>query len=81
VTLAANRDTISVNPAQLEERDVFLQITLVHLPDNMLADVYDISTGVYQDSSDRRLPVFVNNGEVRGDRIFLYQIEVLANND
>jgi 4-amino-4-deoxy-L-arabinose transferase-like glycosyltransferase len=78
VTTAAVRDTISVDPSRLQERDVFLQITLVPLGRNMLTGDYDLSIGVYQDSSDARLPVFGNNGQVRGDRIFLYPIEVIA---
>ncbi|MDQ7024855.1 MAG: glycosyltransferase family 39 protein [Anaerolineae bacterium] len=80
VTTAANRDTISIDPSRLEERDVFLQITLIPLLENMLAGDYDLSIGVYQDSSDTRLPVFVNEGQVRGDRIFLYPITILAAN-
>lgn len=80
VTTAANRDTISVDPSRLKERDVFFQITLIPLLENMLAGHYDISIGVYQDSSDTRLPVFVTEGQVRGDRIFLYPIEILAVN-
>jgi 4-amino-4-deoxy-L-arabinose transferase-like glycosyltransferase len=80
VTTAANRDTISVDPSRLQSRDVFMQITLVPLPTNMLAGEYDLSIGVYQDSSDVRLPVFVNGGQPRGNRIFLYPIEVLASN-
>jgi hypothetical protein len=81
VTTAANRDTIRVDVETLQERDVFLQITFVRLPANMIAGEYDISIGVYEDGSDKRLPVFVSETQVRGDRIFLYSIEVIANND
>ena len=70
--------TPSVDPSRLQERDVFLQITLVPLGRNILTGDYELSIGVYQDSSDGRLPVFDNNGQVRGDRIFLYPIEVIA---
>lgn len=76
VTIAANRDTISVDPTRLQERDVFLQITRVPLPNTLLDGLYAVSIGAYQDSSQLRLPVFDSEGNPRGTRIFLDRIEI-----
>jgi 4-amino-4-deoxy-L-arabinose transferase-like glycosyltransferase len=75
-TVAANRDSISVDASQLEERDVYLHIADVALAENEQAGDYVVSVGVYQASSDERLPVFGKNNELRGDRIFLYPISI-----
>lgn len=75
-TIAANRDTISVDPTRLKERDVFVQITRVPLPRTLISREYAVSIGAYQDSSQIRLPVFDNDGQERGTRIFLYLIDV-----
>lgn len=75
-TIAANRDTISVDPKRLQDRDVFLQITNVPLPETLLNREYAVSIGAYQDSSQIRLPVFDAEGQDRGTRIFLYLINV-----
>jgi 4-amino-4-deoxy-L-arabinose transferase-like glycosyltransferase len=77
VTLVANRDMIAVNPVQLQERDVFIHVVNVPLR-NVLPGIYEVSVGGYRSSADVRLEVFANEGEVRGDRIFLYGIEVIA---
>lgn len=74
-TIAANRDSISVKPSQLQERDVYLHIADVTL-ENEQDGNYVVSVGVYQSSSDERLPVFDENNEVRGNRIFLYPIQI-----
>lgn len=75
-TIAANRDSIAVNPSQLQERDVYLHIADIPLAENEQAGNYVISVGVYQESSDERLPVFGENNEVHGYRIFLYSISI-----
>ncbi len=78
VTLVANRDGISVNPRQIEDRDVFIQIIPVELPEQMLDGQYFISIGAYTAENDNRLPVFDANNQPRGDRLFLYPITVVA---
>jgi len=76
VTLFANRDVISVNPDRLQERDVFIQVTQIHLPETALPIEYFISMGAYGRSIDDRLPVLQNDAPL-GDRLFLYSIDVL----
>jgi len=76
VTLFANRDVISVNPDRLQERDVFIQVTQIHLPETALPIEYFISMGAYGQSIDERLPVLQNDAPL-GDRLFLYSIDVL----
>jgi len=71
----AQTDTISVLPRQLENRDVIVQVTYIPLPQNMPPGEYQISIGVYQDTSDQRLDV-LEDGMPRGDRLFLYGITV-----
>lgn len=72
---AANNDTISVLPSGLRDRDVFLQVTTVRLPESLPPGLYSVSVGAYQDTNDARLHV-LDGGEPRGDRLFLYQIQV-----
>lgn len=76
-TLAANRDSIAVKPSQLQERDVYLHIADIALAENEEPGDYVVSVGVYQSSSKERLPVFDQNNEVRGNRIFLYPISIV----
>lgn len=71
----ANFDTISVTPSRLRDRDVFVQITYVTIPETLPAGEYQVSVGAYQDSSNIRLEV-LEDGTPRGDRLFLYTIEV-----
>jgi hypothetical protein len=80
VTIAANRDTLSLDAAHLNERDVYLHIANITLPNNIISGDYVISVGTYQSTSDLRLPVFGASNEVRGDRLFLYPITVLSDN-
>lgn len=80
VTIIAQSDQISVNPRQLQERDVFIQVAYITLPPTLLPGSYRISIGAYQDrppeGEDIRLPVF-DGDQPRGDRLFLYSIDVI----
>lgn len=73
----ANTDTINVNPSYVYNRDVFVQVTYVPLPENLPAGEYMLSIGAYQDTSDERLPV-LQDGSVNGSRLFLYSITIEA---
>jgi hypothetical protein len=75
VTLLRARDVLSVNPRQLRNRDILIQRADIPLPDTTLPGAYAVSVGVYQSSSDERLPV-VAGGQERGQRLFLYRIDV-----
>lgn len=76
VTPVAIHDTILVNPAALRDRDVFIQITPVSLPPNALPGERIIAVGAYRQDDLSRLPV-LEGDQQRGDRIFLYTIDVL----
>ncbi|MEO1289129.1 MAG: hypothetical protein AAFV93_15300, partial [Chloroflexota bacterium] len=76
---AAQTDTILIDPRQLRERDVYLHNASVPLQANIEAGDYVVSVGVYQASSDERLPVFLDERSTRGNRIFLYQVSIDAN--
>ena len=79
VTPIAIRDVIYVNPVQMRDRDVFIQVTKVQLPAEALPGERLVSVGAYRQTDLKRLPVL--EGEVeRGDRIFLYSIEVTPPN-
>lgn len=77
VTVVANRDTMHIDPTQLQDRDVFIHIANVPLMPTTLPGRYEISVGLYQSSSNERLPVFDDMERVRGDRIFLYGVDVV----
>lgn len=72
---AAQNDTISVDVRQLESRDVFIQIVFVPLPVAIPPGQYGISIGAYTAANNVRLPV-MDGDQMRGDRLFLGQIEV-----
>ncbi len=76
VTPIAIHDTILVNPVLMRGRDVFIQITDLTLPPNALPGERTVSVGAYRRGDLGRLPV-LEGDEARGDRIFLYTIEVL----
>lgn len=74
--VAAQTDTISVLPAQLQPRDVFIQITFVRIPFGLPEGRYAVSIGAYEDASDIRLNVFDSDNQPRGTRLFLGEILV-----
>ena len=75
VTLINGRDVIGVNPARLRDRDVFIQVTSVPLPETALAGEYFVSVGAYRQTVTERLSAYKDD-QPYGDRIFLYSIEV-----
>lgn len=77
VTLIKGRDVISVNPQWLEDRDVFIQVTSIVLPETVLPGEYFISVGAYRQTVTERLSAFKDD-QPHGDRIFLYAITVNA---
>jgi hypothetical protein len=71
----ANTDTISIIPAQLQNRDVFMHVSYIRLPDTLPAGEYIVSVGAYRRQSSERLRVLAENGTVtRGNRLILYTI-------
>ena len=77
VTLVAQHDVISVNPAQLRDRDVFIQATTVSLPQTALPGDKFVSVGAYREAAGERLPA-LQGERPYGERIFLYAIQVSA---
>lgn len=73
--IVAQNDTISVDVRQMQNRDVFIQITFVPLPYSIPAGTYDISIGAFRDGDKGRMPVMDGDRE-RGNRLFIGQIEV-----
>lgn len=76
VTPIGIRDVMSVSPLMLRDRDVFIQVTPVRLQETTLPGRYVVSVGAYRLSDQIRLPV-LKDDQPHGDRIFLYDIEVL----
>ena len=74
-SIVAQTDTISVVPRRLQPRDVFIQITLVPLPESLPVGTYQTSTGAYEVNDSGRLAV-LDNGEPRGTRLFMNEIVV-----
>ena len=75
VTPVAIRDVLYVNPVKMRDRDVFIQVTNVLLSPEALPGERFVSVGAYRQTDLKRLPVLEGDQE-RGDRIFLYSIEV-----
>ncbi|MBN1313636.1 MAG: glycosyltransferase family 39 protein [Anaerolineae bacterium] len=75
VVVLAQNDNLGVNVAQLQVRDVFIQYSLIQTPTGTAPGLYPLSVGLYLPSSGARLQVF-ENGEARGDRLFLERVAV-----
>ena len=73
-TVAAQRDVIHIDPSTLTERDVFVQVTDIPLPENMIPGEYLVSVGAYQAESDQRLVVLLDDTESDIDQIYLYSV-------
>ncbi len=68
-------DILSVDASTLRDRDVFIQIITIPLPNPFPAGEYRISVGAYHDNTQIRLPVYDASHE-RGDRLFLSAITI-----
>jgi hypothetical protein len=68
--IISQQDTISVVPAQLEPRDIFIQISFLTLPSLTPNGQYEMSIGAYQRSDNMRLMAF-DGDQPRGSRVFL----------
>lgn len=73
--IAIQTDTISVIPAFLQPRDIFIQVAFLQLPYTMPQGEYTLSIGTYRDTSSERLDVNYE-GNLRGNRIFLGPLRV-----
>jgi len=77
VTIVGNRDTLSVNPLQLQERDVFVQVTELTLNENLVEGEYLLSVGTYEAGTGQRLALLSDTtGQQIGERLFLYSINI-----
>ena len=74
--VAQRGDVISVVPAQLVNRDVFMQVTYIELPETIPEGSYLVSTGAYQSLDGARLGVLDETDQQRGDRLILFNIRV-----
>ncbi len=61
--------------SSLHNRDLFIQVNYLVLPESIPAGSYDISIGAFLAESERRLPIYDGAVE-RGNRLFLQQITV-----
>lgn len=70
---------IAVVPAELQNRDIFMQVSYVPLPDSLPARRYLVSVGAYRERAPNkeRLNVFDAENQPRGDRLILYAIDVV----
>jgi 4-amino-4-deoxy-L-arabinose transferase-like glycosyltransferase len=79
-TPAAQRDVLNVRPSELQQRDIFMQVTYIFLPDTLPAGEYDLSIGAYIDrpepQTDERLAVLAEDQTPLAARLFLPQIVV-----
>lgn len=76
----ANVDSISIRPTSLADRDVFMQVHLLKLPDTLPEREYDIAVGAYRTQSSERLHVLLEPDQrPAGTRLILYSVEVTSN--
>jgi 4-amino-4-deoxy-L-arabinose transferase-like glycosyltransferase len=68
-------DRLMLTSQSLRAGDIVAQIHHLTLPENLSAGSYRIAIGLYTQPDGKRLPV-MNNGQPRGDRLFLESIEV-----
>ncbi|MCB9454085.1 MAG: glycosyltransferase family 39 protein [Anaerolineaceae bacterium] len=71
----AQTDTVSVYIPSLKDRDVFIQVTFIPLPESLPEGEYRVSVGAYQLGGRGRMPV-LQDGQPKGNRLFLGSIQV-----
>lgn len=72
---AAQNNAMSVSVSQLDNRDVFIQLTFVPLPYSIPDGMYNLSIGAYLTGTNERM-VVMDGDQPRGNRLFLGQITV-----
>jgi hypothetical protein len=76
----ANQDSISVVPTQLRQRDVFIQVHFIEVPETLPERDYTIAIGAYRRQSGQRLGILPQPGGVPiGSRLILYSVDVTRN--
>jgi hypothetical protein len=68
-------DRLMLTSASLQPGDIFAQVHHVELPGNVKAGKYALSIGLYTQADNTRLPI-IQDGQPRGDRLFLKPIEI-----
>lgn len=74
--IVTQQDRFMVTSQSLRRGDIFAQIHHLTLPDDVQTGAYRISIGLYTQPDGKRLTV-LQNGQPRGDRLFLQSIEVM----
>ena len=73
--IVTQADRLMLTSQSLRAGDVVAQIHHLTLPEKLSAGSYRIAIGLYTQPDGKRLPV-MDNGQPRGDRLFLEPIEV-----
>jgi hypothetical protein len=68
-------DIFSIDESLLRNRDVFIQLVPITIPDDFPPGEYAVSLGAVSTLSSMRLPIFDEDQE-RGNRLFLSAIHV-----
>lgn len=74
VVVLAQEDTIGVQTATLQSRDVFVQYNRVRLPESLEPGLYPVSVGMFFTETGERLTA-LDEGEPRANRLFLQRVE------
>lgn len=76
----ANQDSISVVPSQLTDRDIFLQVHFIQIPETLPERAYTIAVGAYRTQSRQRLGILPEPATtLTGSRLILYPVDVTRN--
>jgi hypothetical protein len=73
--IVTQADRLMLTSQGLRAGDVVAQLHRLTLPENLSAGSYRIAIGLYTQPDNKRLPV-MDNGQPRGDRLFLELVEV-----
>ncbi|MFZ4815369.1 MAG: glycosyltransferase family 39 protein [Phototrophicaceae bacterium] len=77
--IVAQSDTLSILPQRLQARDVWVQVTFLTLPEGLPPGSYQTAIGAYLvDEENPHSLAVLDNGQARGVRLFLSEIEVQA---
>lgn len=74
--IVTQQDRLMITTQSLRRGDVFAQIHHLTLLENVPAGKYSIAIGLYTQPDGKRLTI-LQNGQPRGDRLFLQSIEVM----
>lgn len=75
-TVLAQRDSLEAPSWDWQAGDLILQIHPIYIAPDTAPDTYEAIIGIYDRQSGQRLPMYDEQGQIAGDRVFVVPLEV-----